>query len=80
MQDQGDERLKQMDEDVKSHGKKHSFLDTNVMRSCHVRDERSSRTCRGVDTFVSRYLRRNFLSCLPGGLFNCIVINIKIPA
>lgn len=48
MQDQGDERLKQMDEDVKSHGKKHSFLDTNVMRSCHVRDERSSRTCRGI--------------------------------
>lgn len=44
MQDQGDERLKQMDEDVKSHGKKYSFLDTNVMRSCHVRDERSSRT------------------------------------
>ncbi len=39
MQDQGDERLKQMDEDVKSHGKKYSFLDTNVMRSCHVRDE-----------------------------------------
>ena len=33
MQDQGDERLKQMDEDVKSHGKKHSFLDTNAEKT-----------------------------------------------
>lgn len=48
MQDQGDERLKQMDEDVKSHGKKYSFLDTNVMRGRHVRVEVLTRLCRGI--------------------------------
>lgn len=38
MQDQGDERLKQMDEDVKSHGWKETFFPR------HERDEVLSRS------------------------------------